>query len=63
VRTSGSKGRRGVQRAVGTLDRNVDEREGIDRLRLPVFQHLEVFLLQFANDLTCRSVTTTSTST
>src|SRR6185369_15898095 len=48
----GLERRRGVQRSVGTLDRNVDERKGIDRLRLPVFQHLEVFLLQFANDLT-----------
>jgi hypothetical protein len=47
----GLERRRGVQRAVGTLDRDVDEREGIDRLRLAVFQDLEVFLLQFANDL------------
>ena len=43
--------RRGEQRAVGALDRNVDEREGGDRLRLPVLEHLEVFLLQVADDV------------
>ena len=43
--------RRRVQRAIGPLDRDVDEREGVDRLRLAVFEDLEIFLLQIANDL------------
>jgi hypothetical protein len=31
--------------------RDVDHREGADRLRLPVLEHLEVFLLQIADVL------------
>ena len=51
------------ERPVGALDRDVDEREGVDRLRLPVLEHLKVFLLQIADEVPWRSVTTTSTST
>ena len=42
--------RRREQRAIGALDRNVDQRELGDRLRLAVLEHLEVLLLQVADD-------------
>ena len=42
------------QRALGALDRNVHKREVGDRLRLPVLEDLEVFLLQIAHVVPAR---------
>src|SRR5262249_1433801 len=41
--------KRGAERFVEALDRDVDEREGRDRLGLSVFKDLKVFLLQVAD--------------
>ena len=42
---------RGAERLVVALDRNVDEREGRNRLRASVLEHLKVFLLQVAHEV------------
>ena len=44
-------GLRGEQRPIGALDRDVHHAEGGDGLRLAVLEHLEVFLLQVADEL------------
>ena len=46
----GLDGLRSKERAIGSLDRDIDQREGADGLRLPVLEHLEVFLLQIADE-------------
>jgi hypothetical protein len=42
--------RGGEERALAALDRNIDQRKGIHRLRLPVLEQLEIFLLQIADE-------------
>ena len=39
------------QRTIRPLDRNVHEGERIDRLRLPVLEHLKIFLFQIADEI------------
>ena len=51
VWTSGSIGCGGEERPLGPLDRDVDQREVGDRLRLAVLEDLEVVLLQVADEL------------
>ena len=38
------------ERPLDALDRDVDEREGADRLRLAILEDLEVFLLEVADE-------------
>ncbi len=49
--TSGSIGCAANSGRLSLVDRNVDQREVGDRLRLPVLEHLEVFLLQVADEV------------
>ena len=48
--TSGSIGIFGVQRPLGALDRNVDEREGGDLLRHAFLEHLEILAREVVDE-------------
>ena len=54
VCTSGSIGLAGEQRPLGALDRNVDEREGRDLLRLAVLEDLEIARREIGDDVALR---------
>jgi hypothetical protein len=50
----GFEGRGLEERRIVTFDRQIDARERSDRLRLPVFQDLEVVLREIADEVSLR---------
>ena len=54
VNTSGSTSPSRCSERVGALERDIDERKGVDFLRLAVFEEREVFALEIADEVAAR---------